>query len=119
MRARGSGAWWIRALQITRDPEGFAAFVAAAFGEPDQTTRRLREDRMSPLNEPTPTDPQDAVECLISQAQAYSPVAWSPDGKQVFFENDAGTIGIYHPADNSSRTLPTPWRGTAFLTIPK
>ncbi len=54
-----------------------------------------------------------------SQAQAYSPAAWSPDGKQVFFENDAGTIGIYHPADNRSRTLPTPWRGTAFLTIPK
>jgi hypothetical protein len=53
-----------------------------------------------------------------SQARAYSPVAWTPDGRSVLFETDTSTLGTYQPANATSRTLPDPCCGT-LVSVPR
>ena len=55
-----------------------------------------------------------------SQAQAYSPLAWTPDGRSVLFENDTHTLGIYRLGDVAPRTLSQPCCSvSALITAPK
>ncbi len=55
-----------------------------------------------------------------AQAFAYSPVAWSADGRSVLFESDTHTLGIYRLGDSTPRTLSQPCCGVnALITTPK
>ena len=55
-----------------------------------------------------------------SQAHAYSPVAWTPDGRSVLFENDTHTLSIYRLGEATPRPLSQPCCGVnALITTPK
>jgi hypothetical protein len=47
-----------------------------------------------------------------SQARAYSPVAWTPDGRSVLFETDTHTLGLYPLGDATRPTLSQPCCGS-------
>jgi hypothetical protein len=53
-----------------------------------------------------------AVVVPHSQARAFSPVTWTPDGKTVLFEGDTATLGTYQLASGISESLPQPCCGT-------
>jgi hypothetical protein len=54
-----------------------------------------------------------------TQAGAYSPVAWSPDGRSVLYENTSHTLATYRLGDESLRTLSQHPCCGALITAPR